>query len=112
MPVAIQHGGNKLDNYNSPRLSALYELYGFNPVSSVKFNSCFAPDDWNYERDGEPDIVFWIHNGDSVEDVVINFSRDVVPWDCVTNFNTYEEAAAYRDSLIESSKDSKDPCPV
>lgn len=76
LPVAIEQGGRKLDNYNSKGLSSLYELYGFNPVSKVKFNSKFAPDDWNYERDGEPDVVFWIHNGDSAEDVV--FFRDAL----------------------------------
>ena len=100
LPVAIENGGRKLDNYNSPKLSALYELYGFNPVSKVKFNSKFAPDDWNYERDGEPDVVFWIHNGDNAEDVVINFGRYSVPWDAVEEFDTYEEAEEYRDNLI------------
>lgn len=101
LPVAIEQGGRKLDNYNSPGLSAMYELYGFNPVSKVKFNSKFAPDDWNYERDGEPDVVFWIHNGDSAEDVVLNFGRYAVPWDVVEEFQTYEEAEKYRDNLIE-----------
>lgn len=57
LPVAIKNGGKKLDNYNSSKLSAMYEFYGFIPVSRVKFNPQFAPDDWNYERDGEPDIV-------------------------------------------------------
>ncbi len=101
LPIAIENGGRKLDNYNSTKLSSLYELYGFNPVSKVKFNSQFAPDDWNFERDGEPDVVFWIHNGDSAEDVVINFGRYLVPWDAVTNFDTYDEAERYRDELIE-----------
>lgn len=101
LPVAIGCGGRKLDNYNSSKLSALYELYGFNPVSKVKFNSKFAPDDWNYERDGEPDVVFWIHNGDSAEDVVLNFGRYEVPWDAVQEFQTYPEAEKYRDDLIE-----------
>lgn len=101
LPVATEQGGRKLDNYSSPGLSSLYELYGFNPVSKVKFNSKFAPDDWNYERDGEPDVVFWIHNGDSAEDVVLNFGRYVVPWDAVQEFQTYEEAEEYRDQLIE-----------
>lgn len=100
LPVAIEQGGRKLDNYNSKGLSSLYELYGFNPVSKVKFNSKFAPDDWNYERDGEPDVVFWIHNGDSAEDVVLNFGRYEVPWDAVQEFQTYEEAEKYRDNLI------------
>ena len=101
LPVAIECGGRKLDNYNSSKLSAMYELYGFNPVSKVKFNSKFAPDDWNYERDGEPDVVFWIHNGDSAADVVINFGRYLVPWEAVQEFSTYEQAADYRDCLME-----------
>ena len=100
LPIAIQQGGRKLDNYNSGKLSAMYRLYGFNPVSKVKFNSQFAPDDWNYERDGEPDVVFWIHNGDSAEDVVINFGRYNVPWEVVEEFGTYEEAEAFRDNMI------------
>lgn len=28
--------------------------------------------DYAIQRDGEPDIIFWIHNGDTAEDVVIN----------------------------------------
>ena len=101
LPIAIEHGGRKLDNYNSQKLSAMYELYGFNPVSNVKFNSKFAPADWNYERDGEPDVVFWIHNGDSAPEVLLNFGRYSVPWDAVQEFRTYEEVEAYRDKLIE-----------
>lgn len=100
LPIAIESGGRKLDNYNSPKLSSMYELYGFNPVSKVKFDSRFAPDDWNYERDGEPDVVFWIHNGDHAEDVVLNFGRYLVPWDAVQEFGTYEEAEIYRDDII------------
>lgn len=102
LPLAIDQGGKKLDNFNSAKLSAMYELYGFNPVSKVKFNSQFAPDDWNYERDGEPDIVFWIHNGDSAKDVVFNFGRYEVPWDAVQEFATYEQAGQYRDNLIDA----------
>lgn len=101
LPLAIGQGGRKLDNFNNEKLSSMYELYGFNPVSKTKFNCEFAPDDWNYERDGEPDIVFWIHNGDSAEDVVLNFGRYDVPWDIVQEFSTYEEAGQYRDDLIE-----------
>lgn len=101
LPVAIENGGRKLDNYNSQKLSSMYELYGFNPISKVKFDSRFAPDDWNYERDGEPDVVFWIHNGDHAEDVVLNFGRYLVPWDAVQEFATYDEAAYYRDDIIK-----------
>lgn len=100
LPLAIGHGGRKLDNYNSSKLSSMYELYGFNPISKTKFNSKFAPDDWNYARDGEPDIVFWIHNGDTAEDVVLNFGRYVIPWDSVQEFDSYEEAGEFRDGVI------------
>lgn len=101
LPVAIENGGRKLDNYNSQKLSSMYELYGFNPISKVKFDSRFAPDDWNYERDGEPDVVFWIHNGDHAEDVVLNFGRYLVPWDAVQEFGTYKDAENYRDDIIK-----------
>lgn len=101
LPLAISQGGRKLDNFNSEKLSIMYGLYGFNPISKTKFNCDFAPDDWNYERDGEPDIVFWIHNGDSAEDVVLNFGRYNVPWDIVKEFSSYEEAEQHRDNLIE-----------
>ncbi len=101
LPLAIEHGGRKLDNYDSARLSAMYELYGFNPVSKVRFNLKFAPDDWNFERDGKPDIVFWIHNGDAAEDVIVNFGRYSVSWETVVLFDTYEQAGEYRDDLIE-----------
>ena len=108
LPLAIQKGGRKLDDYNSGKLSSMYELYGFNPISQTKFNSQFAPDDWNYERDGEPSIVFWIHNGDSAEDVVLNFGRYEVPWSIVQEFDTYEQAEEYRDSVIaEIDKDEE-----
>lgn len=101
LPVAIEKGGRKLDNFGSGKLCSFYELYGFNPVSKTKFNAVFAPDDWNYDRDGTPDIVFWIHNGDSASDVVINFGRYTVPWDSVEEFSTYEEAECFRNDLIE-----------
>ena len=26
-----------------------------------------APDGWNYERDGTPDVIFWVYNGDIPE---------------------------------------------
>ena len=101
LPVAIEQGGRKLDNYDSPKLSTMYELYGFNPVTKVRFNDQFSPEDWNYERDGTPDIVFWIHNGDSAVDVVLNFGKHDVSWENVEEFGTYEEAEKRRDKIIE-----------
>lgn len=104
IPVAIEHGGDKLDNYDSDKLSSLYELYGFNPISQVKFDSKFAPDDWNYERDGEPNIVFWIHNGDTSENIILNFGKYDVDWDGVQTFGTCEQAEQYRDEQLKEQQ--------
>ena len=101
LPVAIESGGRKLDNYNSDRLSAMYELYGFVPISKVEFDRNYAPDDWNYERDGCPDVVFWIHNGDTAPQVVYNLGEYLVCWDDVKPFPTYDDAMQYRDKLID-----------
>lgn len=107
IPVALKCGGNKLDNYDSDKLSSLYELYGFNPISQVEFDQKFAPDDWNYSRDGEPNIVFWIHNGDSAEDVILNFGGYDVDWDNVKTFKTYEQAEQYRDNKLREQPNKK-----
>lgn len=101
IPAAIEAGGIKLDNYDSDKLSSMYELYGFDPVSKCEFNEMFASDDWNYERDGKPDIVFWVHNGDSAENVILNFGSYDVNWDNVQLFSTYEEAEKYRNGILK-----------
>lgn len=108
LPVAIAAGGRKLDNYSSKRLSAMYEMYGFVPVSKVAFDRDYAPDNWNYVRDGEPDIVFWIHNGDSAPDVIRRLGSYMVNWDYVEEYPTYEEAGAYRDLIYATRYGSED----
>ena len=96
IPMALEVGGKKLDNYDG-KLSALYELYGFDPISNTEFDETFAPEDWNFERDGTPDIVFWLHNGDDTNDVLLNFGGYDADWDNVKKFSTYEEAKDFRD---------------
>lgn len=103
LPVAIEFGGDRLDNYDG-KLSTIYELYGFNPISNVPFDETFAPDDWNYERDGKPDIVFWLHNGDSMDNVLLNFGGYDVDWDIVKKFSTYEDAESYRNSKAQAGQ--------
>lgn len=108
LPIALEHGGDKLDNYDNGKLSSLYELYGFNPVSQVPFDKKFAPNDWNYDRDGEPNIVFWVHNGDKPEDVILNFGKYDVDWEGVQTFRTYEQAEQYRNDRISDQKIKQD----
>lgn len=94
IPVAIEFGGKKLDNFDSDKLSS---LYGFNPISKVPFNEIFAPSDWNYERDGKPDIVFWLNSCNNADTVLYNFGNFDVDWDNVEEFATYEKAKEFRD---------------
>lgn len=103
--TAIDNGGIKLDNYDSKGLSKMYAAHGFIPVSKVKFDPRYAPDDWNYDiarKDGQqPDIVFWIHNGDLPETVAQKISDyDAVDTSNIPVFDTYDQAQRYRDMMI------------
>lgn len=66
---SIRIGGNHLDCFDG-FLPKLYGNMGFKPICKLKFNDEFAPKDWNFERDGRPDIIFMAHNGDSVEEIM------------------------------------------
>ena len=97
--TAIDNGGTKLDNYNGG-LSRMYLAHGFIPVARTAFVDEYAPSDWNYERDGRPDIIFWKHNGDDVETVARNIGTQEMPDLNARPLMDYDAAAAYRDRLI------------
>lgn len=100
--TAIENGGVKLDNFNG-YLSRMYGRHGFIPVSRTAFVDEFAPSDWNYARDGRPDIIFWIHNGDSASEVVNNMGKYPSESEILKNvpmFDSYDDAAAYRDQIL------------
>ncbi len=105
MPIALSQGGIKLDNYNSERLSAMYADFGFIPISKTAFDKNFAPQDWDYEKFGCPDIVFWIHNGDSAESVIYKFGEYKVDMKSVKECPTYEEAERFRDDILKLLKE-------
>lgn len=71
IPMAIENGGNHLDcfNFGETGLVYLYEEYGFQPIAKLKFDRNYAPDGWDYNKWGEPDIVFMVHNGDDANTV-------------------------------------------
>lgn len=106
IPVAIESGGKKLDNYNSSKLSTMYGQYGFIPIARVKFNKQYAENDWNYKRDGTPDILFWIHNGDSAAEVVNKFGDTGETYNLIKDFETYEDAELYRDKFIKKMENN------
>lgn len=97
--TALENGGTKLDNYDGV-LSKMYLNHGFIPVARTAFVDEYAPSDWNYERDGRPDIIFWMHNGNDVETVARNIGTQEMPDLKALPLMEYDEAAAYRDGLI------------
>ena len=110
--TAINAGGQKLDCYDG-FLVRNYMNHGFIPVARVKFDDRFA-ENWNYERDGRPDVVFLIHNGDTPD--VIQEKRKEHAYDGydetkvneimknVPYYPDYDTAAAARDKLLEKEK--------
>ena len=108
MPQAIAEGGNKLDCYGHG-LVYVYERFGFIPVARVEFNPEYANPGWD-ESKGRPFIYMMMHNGDSADTVVRNIGQyDHLSMDQLKSLPTYDkdgydEAASYRDSLLESSK--------
>lgn len=101
--TAIDNGGVKLDNYNGG-LSQMYLNHGFIPVARTAFVDEYAPSDWNYERDGRPDIIFWAHNGDNADLTARNIGTQEMPDLTALPLMEYDEAAKYRDSLIPSKR--------
>ena len=95
---AVEAGGLKLDCFGSDKLRNLYALRGFIPIARTKFVKEFAPEDWDYEQDGKPNIIFWIYDI-CKKDVMAN-SENEYDWDNIKEFPTYEEAKKYRDSKI------------
>lgn len=101
--TALENGGTKLDNYNG-ELSRMYLAHGFIPVARTAFVDEYAPPDWNYERDGRPDIIFWAHNGDNADLTARNIGTQEMPDLTALPLMEYDEAAKYRDSLIPSKR--------
>lgn len=89
---AIAAGGKKLDNYDT-YLTPQYIKAGFRVVSRTPFNEKYAPPGWNKELHGTPDVVAMIYDPENkldIEEKTFN------------NPDTgYDEAIAYRDSLLE-----------
>jgi len=61
---AVANGGRTLDNYDT-FLTRLYARNGFREVSRMDFNAEFAPDEWDYDEYGYPDVVFMGYDPDS-----------------------------------------------
>lgn len=111
--TAIANGGNHLDcyaTYGKSDLRYMYSKLGFKPVCYLEFNREYAPDGWNYEEWGEPDVVLWVHNGDTVEQIVDNSEGYHVPTrdeiHALPKFEDYDEAKAFQKQKLEEMQRS------
>lgn len=101
--TAIENGGKKLDFFDG-FLPKNYMKHGFIPVCKVPFNDEFAPDGWNFERDGRPFIIFFRHNGKSVDEILKEKNEGtytIYDLESLPIIEDYDEAAQYRDDAIE-----------
>ena len=99
--TALSNGGTKLDCYGNT-LGKMYAQMGFVPVARMDFNPEYATD-WKSEF-GTPDVIFWMHNGDSPELVASksgtysDYSNDYIK--SLPTFTDYDAAGQYRDMLL------------
>lgn len=112
---AIANGGDHLDCYvlqpevSPSNLGDIYAQLGFEPVAYLRFNREYADPSWDYDSFGEPDVVMWVHNGDSVETVAerIGTYPDYLPAqirETCKEFTDYDEAKAYQKEQLEKRK--------
>jgi predicted GNAT family N-acyltransferase len=85
---AVAAGGKKLDNFDT-YLTPQYIKAGFRVVSRTPFNEEYAPPGWNKELHGTPDVVAMVYDPENKLDIEEK------------TFNDYDEAIAYRDSILE-----------
>lgn len=111
---AINNGGTKLDCYGDG-LVYLYNRHGFEPVARVPWNPEYAPDGWTY---GPKDVyVMKLSNGLSAGAVASRLGLSEAEggfhiWskaelDELPTMD-YDQALAYRDSLIAAENQSAD----
>lgn len=92
---AVAAGGIKLDNFDG-YLTKQYEKAGFRIVSRTPFNEQYAPDGWNKEKHGTPDVVAMVYDPNNeldIEEKVFDNPE-----------TGYDEAIAYRDSFVDQAK--------
>lgn len=105
--TAVDNGGVKLDCYGEA-LVKNYSKMGFEPVAKVKWNPEYAPDGWNYS----PKDVYVMKLQDGLDAAQIEAKLGLSETEGGFHMFTdeelaalpemdYDEALAYRDSLLE-----------
>jgi hypothetical protein len=93
---AVEAGGIKLDNFDN-YLTPVYKKAGFRVVARVPFNEQYAPEGWNKEKHGTPDVVAMVY--DPQGKLKIEEKK----------FEDYDEAMQYRDSFVDQAKEQMAP---
>ena len=88
---AVEAGGIKLDNFDG-YLTKQYEKAGFRVASRTPFNEQYAPEGWNKEKHGTPDVVAMVYDPNNEIDIKEK------------TFDDYDQAIEYRDSLVDQVK--------
>ena len=108
--TALDNGGTKLDcyaTYAPHDLTSKYAKLGFVPVAWMRFNPEYAKEGWHH---GEPDVVFFVHNGDSAEMIrqKVNQYPTYTKEDIrkLPEFTDYDEAKAYQESKVQEIRKS------
>ncbi len=97
---AVDFGGIKLDNFDN-YLTDIYKRNGFRVVSRTPFNEKYAPEGWNKETDGTPDVIAMVYDPENVMDIEEKTFSDPE--------TGYDQMIEYRDSVIQDAKNKAMP---
>ena len=111
--TAVENGGNKLDCYGND-LVKTYNKRGFEAVAKIPFSAEHAPQGWTY---GEKDVyVMKLRDGVTAQDIAGQLGKSEMDggFHMQTDaelanlpvFDDYDEALAYRDSLLTTPAES------
>jgi hypothetical protein len=105
-----------LDAYDiKAELPNLYARHGFRPAARVRFNPDYAPEGWNYELLGEPDIVLMVRDVDGLtglREIPVSVKgadgvrrggyEDIM--DDIPIFDDFDEALKVRDAVLRQQQ--------
>ncbi len=111
--TAVENGGRKLDCYGKDLVST-YNKRGFEAVARIPFNAGEVEDGWTY---GNQDVyVMKLHDGVTAQDIAGQLGKSEMDggFHMQTDaelanlpvFDDYDEALAYRDSLLTAPTES------
>ena len=95
---AVRLGGKKLADYDGER-NRFYEASGFVAESRAEFDPKQAPEGWDYEKQGKPDILFRRYAGEEA-------AQAAKPTDVESLWKSnYEVAEEWRDTEIRKAEE-------